>query len=209
MSSSLSSLYQLKYKDIKKAANVLARAFDDDKMLKFVIPDDETRKKAIVSYFTSRIKIGMLYGKVYATSPALEGLAIWFFSDDYKITTWRIIRTGGLKVVRITGKEALNRLQTVTKFTSTLRKNYAPEKYWYLAPIAIDPNHQGKGYASKLIRPMLSYVDSEQLPIVLDTQSEINVSIYKHYGFEMLAESILTGTSIPHYLMGRKPAKID
>jgi predicted GNAT family N-acyltransferase len=58
----------------------------------------------------------------------------------------------------------------------------------HLGPVAVDPELQGQGYSSKLIRPMLERLDSQELPCYLEAQSESNVSIYEHYGFEVLAK---------------------
>lgn len=39
----------------------------------------------------------------------------------------------------------------------------------------------------------------------LEAQSESNVSLYEHYGFEVLAEGVVPNTDIPHWDMMRFP----
>ncbi|TFF84952.1 GNAT family N-acetyltransferase, partial [Candidatus Heimdallarchaeota archaeon] len=71
----------------------------------------------------------------------------------------------------------------------------------------IDPQYQGKGFASLLIRSMLTRIDSQQLPCLLETQTAKNVAIYERYDFKVVKETTIPDTSIPHWLMARQSAK--
>ena len=70
--------------------------------------------------------------------------------------------------------------------------------------IGVDPKFQGKGYASRLIREMLLRIDEEGLPCYLETQKEQNVSIYQHFGFKVIDEFIIPGTTIKAWPMLRE-----
>ncbi|HUT80235.1 MAG TPA: GNAT family N-acetyltransferase [Candidatus Bathyarchaeia archaeon] len=207
MSTDLAALFPLKKRDIKKAANVFARAFQTDLLEEFMFPDDDFRKKILPLYFNYRIKFGILFGEVYATTSNIEGLAVWYKRNDFIMSNWKNFRAGGMKLLFHVDNEALKRMFTIGHFSNQLRDEYTTSDYWYLAPIGIDPIHQGKGFASKLIRPMLVRFDSEQLPCLLETQSANNVSLYKRYGFEIVKETTLPGTTIAHWLMVRQPKK--
>jgi len=199
----LSTLYRLKRKDAKKAAAVFSRAFQNDLLAQIMFPDEDFRRKTLPTYFTYRITYGILYGEVYAPSPAIEGLSVWYLSDQYQMTNWRNMLAGGMKLMFSVDKETLNRMNAIGHYTTELRNNYTSEKYWYLAPIGIDPSFQGKGLASKLMRAMLARIDSEKLVALLETQDENNVKIYNRYGFEVVKETTLLGTDVPHWLMSR------
>jgi ribosomal protein S18 acetylase RimI-like enzyme len=60
----------------------------------------------------------------------------------------------------------------------------------------VDPAYQGKGYASRLLKPMLARIDRENMPCYLDTEEEKNVSIYQHFGFKVLEEVKIPSTDI-------------
>lgn len=199
----LSSLYRLKRKDAKKAAAVFSRAFQNDLLAQVMFPDEDFRRKILPTYFTYRITYGILYGEVYAPSPTIEGLAVWYLSDQYEMTNWRNMRAGGMKLMFNTDKETLKRMNIIGHFTTELRNKYTSEKYWYLAPIGVDPSFQGKGFASKLMRAMLARIDSENLSALLETQDERNVKIYNKFGFEIVQEVTLPNTDVPHWLMSR------
>ncbi len=75
--------------------------------------------------------------------------------------------------------------------------------------IGIVPKFQGKGYASSLIRPMLSRIDKENLSCYLETIDEKNVAIYQHFGFEIIERSIVPETGFTNWAMLRKAPQID
>ncbi len=93
----------------------------------------------------------------------------------------------------------------VGEFSSTRRKKYATTPYMYLGSFAVDPEMQSQGFASKLIRPMLAHLDESKLHCYLEAQSESNVSLYEHYGFEVLAEGVVPDTNFSHWDMVRSP----
>ena len=85
-----------------------------------------------------------------------------------------------------------------------VHKRLAPFDHWYLLPIAVDPEEQGKGYGSLLLREMFKIIDNEKLPIYLETNTEKNVGFYQRYGFEVLEYAIIPKTDIPIWCMLRK-----
>ena len=96
-------------------------------------------------------------------------------------------------------------MNAINRYTTLLRKNHTSEKYWYLTLIGVDPIHQGKGFGSKLIRPMLKYIDTLNLPVLLETHTEINTKIYQNFGFKIIESNTVPNTNIPHWLMRREP----
>lgn len=54
------------------------------------------------------------------------------------------------------------------------------------------------------MRPMLKYLDDHKQDCYLETLSDINVQIYKKYGFELKEEIKVPGTNLILYAMLRK-----
>ncbi|MBN1330129.1 MAG: GNAT family N-acetyltransferase [Candidatus Heimdallarchaeota archaeon] len=207
MSKALSQLYRLTRNDVKRATEVFVRAFADDKLSQYMYPIENTREKAMRSYFRYRLTYGVLYGEVYAISPKIEGLAVWYRDNQYSMSYWRNFRAGGMKLLRYLDSDTMNRMMNLGRFTINLRKQCFSEPYWYLEPLGVDPDHQGKGFASILVRSMLKRIDSEHLLTVLETQTSKNVDIYKRYNFEIVKEVTIPDTAITHWLMARKARK--
>ena len=73
-----------------------------------------------------------------------------------------------------------------------------------LAPMAVLPAYQGKGFSSRLVRPILERIDREQLPCFVETNTERNVAIYRQFGFEVISEQKIPGKEVTTFAMLRK-----
>jgi GNAT superfamily N-acetyltransferase len=199
----LSDLLPLTKKHVKPASLVLSRAFINDPLIRWQIPDFNTRLKKLRYLWQITLNIGIKYGEVYGTSKSLEGIAMWRSPKNVDISYWQFVINGGLKLPIKFGFKVTRRMSYIQAVHDSIRKIYMKVPYWYFGPIAVDPEHQGKGYASKLIRPMLKRIDNENLPIYLETNMERNLLIYDHFGFRILEEIFIPQTNIVSYSMIR------
>lgn len=71
--------------------------------------------------------------------------------------------------------------------------------------LSIKKDAQGRGLASKLLRPMLQFCDDEKMVAYLETNKESNVGLYRHYGFNLMNEECIPKTPVTHYAMVRHP----
>ena len=200
----LDGLARLPDSSFEIAVDVMNRAFWDDPLIEYFFPDETKRKRFLPAFFEFRLKQGQYYGEVYTTSDDVEGVAIWKSYKTIDTTLWKDIRSGGLKLMRIYGWSLTRYMMKINDFTGKRRNEYATPPYIHLGPIAVDPEMQGKGYGSKLIRPMLTYLDEMKWQCYLEAQTESNVSLYEHYGFEIVAKGTVPDTKIPHWDMIRE-----
>jgi len=197
-------LLKLEKKHIKPVSLMLSRAFKDD--LKDVFPDPEERR--VKTPYVNEFYLLRDYSnsRAFMTSPQLEGIAVWMHSDKRKKKPfWRILTSGAIWPAIIIGIKAMRKMQAFDEYIERKHKELVPNKHWYLSILAVDPHHQGKGYASKLLNEMLSYIDEEGLHCYLETEGEKNVSMYQHFGFEVVDEFIVPGTNDKLVAMLRKP----
>ena len=183
---------------------MLSRAFKDD--LKDVFPDPGERR--VKAPYVNEFYLLRNYSnsRAFITSPQLEGIAVWMHSDKSKKRPfWRILTSGAIWPAIIVGIKALRKMQAFDQYVERKHKELAPNKHWYLAVLAVDPQHQGKGYASKLLNEKLSCIDEEGLNCYVETEGEKNVSMYQHFGFEVVDEFIVPGTNDKLVAMLRKP----
>ena len=173
---------------------MLSRAFKDE--LKDIIPDPEERrvKEPYANEFF--LRRGYPYDMAFITSPKLEGIVVWVRSDKRgKRPFWRILTTGAIRQAIQIGIKPLLKMRDYDKYIEKKHKALAPYKHWYLAVLAVDPEHQGKGYASRLLNETLSQIDKDGLPCYLETEGEKNVAIYQHFGFEVIDEFVVPNTN--------------
>ena len=55
------------------------------------------------------------------------------------------------------------------------------------------------------MRPMLQFCDDEKMIAYLETNKASNVSLYKHYGFDLMLEEAIPKSPVTHYAMVRTP----
>ncbi len=198
-------IIRLSKKQIGQAAAMLSRAFFDDPKLIHLIPDIPTKKDLSRYHFEFLLQYGMNYGDVYTTSPAVEGVAVWLPSTKSEVTFWRAFRSGGMRLQKQLGKKIMDRLMSFSNAIDTLHKKHAPYPHYYLFFIGVDPAYQKKRVASRLITPMLGWLDMQKLPCYLNTQNEANIGLYEHYGFQVIEQVVLPDSGIVHTAMLRNP----
>lgn len=81
------------------AVQMLTRAFDDDPLLRHLLPEAPARPRLLARSFRSMVRYGLVYGEVHATSAELEGVAVWLPAEYSHATLWRMARTGVLALV--------------------------------------------------------------------------------------------------------------
>jgi len=194
--SGLNNLVLLTKSQIKPASKMLARALQDDPLFAYFIPDDFKRKSKLHCILECLIRYGVLYGEVYAISPNLEGVAMWFPPGRAEMTLWRTIRCGGFFLYFKVGRKVLSRVLGFFNYAFKVHSRHAPFPHWYGGLIGVDPKFQGRGYASTLIKPMLARIDQEHLPCYIETENEKNVSIFQHYGFKVIELDTIPGSSV-------------
>ena len=72
---------------------------------------------------------------------------------------------------------------------------------WYFYSLAVSPNRQGQGEASKLVRPLIKFWKDNNQTCYLETLKEDNVSIYEHYDFNLVATTFVPKSELTLYGM--------
>jgi len=203
MVADLNGLVRLTKAQVKPAAEMFARAFQDYPLLQYYFPDELERKK-IASYFVSvAVFSGIRYGEIYATSPNLEGVAVWFPPGNYPVTIWKLVRSVPLSVIFGFGRYGGGRMRQLGEYIDAVHQRLAPFRHWFLQIIGVDPQFQGKGYAGKLLKPMLARIDEAGLPCYLETLDEHNIRLYEHFGFAVIEKSTIPEPNLTNWAMLR------
>ncbi len=189
--------------NIDDAAEVLSRSFFLDPMFQFFFPDESTRQR--LAYYTFRFIISHACrkGVVLETSPTLEGVAVWLPSLKLNRNMIDQLRFGAMRMYLKQGRSIINRQINASNHMKSLHRKLLAIPHLYLSTIGIDVAHRGKGFASRLILPMLEKADREGLSCYLDTHNECNIPLYQRFGFCVARESVLPGSSVRHWAMIR------
>ena len=144
---------------------------------------------------------------IYADSEEINGFAAWLPFGFTGSKTLPFLVNGGLSLILHSGPAIIGRLLTYETYAMNLKKEFTDNYDWYLYNLSIKKEAQGKGIASKLMRPMLNFCDAEKMVAYLETNKESNVGLYRHYGFDLMREELIPKTPVTHYSMVRHPAE--
>jgi ribosomal protein S18 acetylase RimI-like enzyme len=207
LSGEMAGLIRLTKADVKPAAEVLAEAFREYDLMPYFFPDEAKRRKVTLSFVSMALYTGVRYGEVYATSPEMEGVAIWYRPDSYTVSGMKSLRTVPFGVLFSFVRLGGGRMMNVGNYINTVHQRLAPFKHWYLEIIGVGKQFRGQGYAGKLMQPLLSRFDTENVPCYLETLDGNNVPKYSHYGFDLLEETPIPGTTLTIWAMLRKKGR--
>ena len=200
-------LYIVEEKDLDRLADVAANAYKDYPLHNWFTKGKYNEK---ASHIIMKISLKTMFkdAVIYADSEDLNGFAIWLPFGFTGSKTLPFLFNGGLKLIFSTGLGIIGRLLTYETFAMKLKKKYTNNVDWYLYNLSIKKEAQGKGIASKLLRPMLYFCDQEQMVCYLETNKDSNVSLYEHYDFILNEKALIPQSEIWHYAMTRKPKKV-
>ncbi|MFW9996124.1 MAG: GNAT family N-acetyltransferase [Candidatus Odinarchaeota archaeon] len=201
MLSPFPDLYHLQKSDIKPASHMMAEAFHGDSIWVFSIPDPDERKKKLPVMYELLLKYGLKYGIVVSSSSNLEGISIWLPDSETGLKIAHVLRSGGIFLMFKIGQAIGKRIELVMEEYDSIRQKHVKEPHWYLQFIAVDPNHQNKGFASSIIRIVLQEFSNKGISVYLDTETERNVRIYQHLGFKVVHEGLFKAGNFNHWGM--------
>ena len=196
-------LYIAKEKDLDRLAQVAADAYQDYPLHNWFMGGkyDEIASKLLMQI---SLKTMTEDSVIYADSEEINGFAAWLpfgFTGNKAIP---FLLSGGLKLILHSGLGIINRLSAYETYAMGLKKEYTYNYDWYLFNLSIKKDAQGKGLASKLLRPMLQFCDDERMVAYLETNKEANVGLYRHYGFDLRKEEPVPKSPVMHYAMVRE-----
>lgn len=183
--------------DLGEIGRALTRAFHDDPLGIWLMPDDEVRWKRSPASFRVQARNAMEKGGVWTTDD-LIGAALWSAPGRWKDTARQVVRQ--LPSLVALGRNVPRALRVFRR----LEQRHPSEAHWYLDVVGIDPDHQGRGAGTALLRPVLDRCDDEGVPAYLVSSNLANVPFYERLGFRPTDElAIPDGPTL--YPMWRDP----
>ena len=197
-------LYLVEKKDHDRMADIAADAYRDYPLHNWFTNGkyDETASRLIMQVSLRTMTKDAI---IYADSEEMNGFAVWLPFGFTGSKTLPFLLNGGLKLIFHSGLGIIKRMFTYENYAMGLKKEYTDHFDWYLYNLSIRKEAQGKGIASKLMRPMLQFCDDERMNAYLETNKASNVGLYQHYGFDLMREEPIPGTPVMHYAMVRSP----
>ena len=197
-------LYLVQEKDIDRLAEIAADAYRDYPLHNWFTKGTYDAKASRLIMQIS-LKTMMKDAVIYADSEEINGFVVLLPFGFTGSKTLPFLMNGGLELIFHAGPGIIGRLLAYESYAMNLKKQFTDNYDWYIYNLSIRKEAQGKGIASKLMRPILQFFDDEQMVAYLETNKASNVGLYQHYGFELMQEELIPKTPVTHYAMVRNP----
>ena len=197
-------LYLAGKKDLDRLAEVAEDAYRDYPLHNWLT---KGKYDPVASRLLMRVSLRSMIedAVIYADSEEMNGFAAWYPFGFTGNKTLPFLMSGGLRLIMHSGFGIIKKLMVYEEFSMGLKREFTDNYDWYLFNLSIKRDAQGKGIASKLMRPMLQFCDDERMVAYLETNKEVNVGLYRHYGFDLMRQELIPESDVNHYAMVRHP----
>ena len=189
--------------DVEPAANVISQSFVNDPLCAFMLPFKSTRVKTLYKFFRAYGEVSIKNQRGFGVGEPLQGVAYWKFPQQESMSISVKTLSIFLPILFTFYPIGYFRAKKVIDRINALHEKHATEPHFYLDNLGVLPTAQGKGWASKLIRPFLEMADAQKTIAYTDTVTHANVPLYEHFGFECVEESAVPGTGITVFALRR------
>jgi ribosomal protein S18 acetylase RimI-like enzyme len=190
--------------ETEKVIDLFYSAFQKDPFFEFLQETARTPKQAIRQNFYFDLSRGKLNGVIFRTSNAYEGAALWHLTGFPKSTFILNLKIMQFKLRQFRIRD----IRKLLPFFYEIEKAHVTlirRPHYYLSLLGVHPNHHGQGWGSKLLRPVLEHADKNRKVCYLETETEKNVDMYRHFGFEVVKTLRPDFSDADFHLLLRKP----
>jgi GNAT superfamily N-acetyltransferase len=188
--------------DIRASSRVLARAFYDDPVTMWMLPDDAARAKALPRGFATLTRHHFLSrgGSEVASRDGIGGTALWDPPGQRKSSRLEelVLMPGMMWAFR-------KRVSAMEQVMQLMEANHPEEPHWYLMLLGSDPTVRGGGFGHSLMRSRLDRCDAEGSPAYLENSNPKNEAYYMRFGFEVTGKIQLPDDGPKLWPMWRNP----
>ena len=189
--------------DVPALSTTLGRAFFDDPVMSWMLPDARVRRHRLHRLFESLTRHHHLARGGVEVATADHGIAaaaLWDPPGQWRQTPAEELRA--LPSLLWSFGLSLRRGSVVEEI---MKAAHPEEPHWYLAVIGSDPDVRGTGFGQALMGSRLDRCDAEHAPAYLESSNPVNVPYYERFGFEVTGELKLPGGGPSLIPMWRRP----
>jgi ribosomal protein S18 acetylase RimI-like enzyme len=187
--------------EIAPLSQVLARAFEDDPVSAWVFPNSADRLRRMeLMYRLMAVPDALGEDECYTTGD-YAGVALWAPAGKAKpglAESLRLIPT----VARVCGRHTPRAVRVL----SFMESKFPEEPHAHLMFLGTEPERQGQGVGSLLLRQNLARLDREGIPAYLEASTARNRALYLRHGFVDMDRMQLPGGGPRLWRMWRDPA---
>lgn len=191
----------LRADDVAPLAATQARAFYDDPLQAWALPDAATRLDVLRRLFEMMIRVVSLpIGESYTDDTRSVG-ALWAPPGRW------VVDEEMADQLEPMGMIVGDRLPWMRRCWEAISTAHPAEPHFYLSGLGTDPPRQGRGLGSAAMAPVLARCDAQGIPAYLESTKERNVGFYEHHGFAVTGTIVVSPDGPTLWTMWRDPQR--
>jgi predicted N-acetyltransferase YhbS len=190
------SKHQLTRKQLEYFAKMASEAYINDPVHSYVTKNEALRKKFIYHFMIERLSTSSREDIIYIDEEN-RGICIWREAhNEYGVLDF--LRCPNWFFLYLYWPKTIKTLMAY----GHLDVKVFPENTLIISPVFVDPEHQGKGIATKLIRQGIADLTAKGYKLGLEAQDPDNVAFYEKLGFRTIKKDYWKREKITnHYMM--------
>jgi GNAT superfamily N-acetyltransferase len=190
--------------EVDAVGAMLGRAFHDDALLVYMLPDDGERRRLAAAHFTPFVRAVQADGEVWVTDD-LSAATCWRRPGDRDFAPDVAAAAGLDRMPETVGEDAWGRIAAVFGHLEERYVVLGVPPSWSLALIGVEPERKGAGLGGTVLAPVLARADADGTPCYLETLEERNVRFYERHGFRVVEAAVEPSSGLPYWLLLRDP----
>lgn len=189
--------------DVPAVADLLARAFRDNPGFVGILRGDgpEQRQRVLEGcmrgFCSAVLRSGTI--ELIRDGGAPVATMLSFAAGQYPLPP-----AGQLIVAGAVMRARLARTHRFLRADLVMQRQHPREPHAYLWFLGSDPEHQGRGLGSQLLRAFTARCDAARTLGYLETDRERNVRLYERHGFTVVRDAIVPGMDSRMWFMQRR-----
>ena len=173
--------------DVRSQSKVLARAFYDDPVMKYMLPDDKAQGQRAAPDVRDPDQEPFRFPRWFRGGKPRRGLSArprcGTPPGQRKSSRWE-----ELKMMPTLAWHFHSRAEQTKTLGKLMEEAHPEEPHWYLMVIGSDLTVRGKGFGQALMRSGIDRCDGERAPAYLEASEAALVPYYQRFGFEQIGE---------------------
>ena len=183
-------------KQLKYFSRMAAEAYVNDPVHSYVTKSEGFRKRFVYHFMMERLSTSAREDIIYIDEEN-RGICVWREAhNEYGVLDF--LRCPNWLFLYLYWPKTLKTLLAY----GHLDVKVFPENTLIISPVFVDPAHQGKGIATKLIKQGIADLTAKGYKLGLEAQSPENVAFYERLGFKTVKQDYWKREKITnHYMM--------
>jgi len=173
--------------DFPRLAVCLARAFETDPVLRWLIPGIAAWQRRAPRFYAAVLEHFAPAATILTTAEH-SGAAVWLAPFPRRPGRVAEVRYALRILATLRGRAHLG-----LRLVSQIEAVHPRTGHWYLSLLGVEPSAQGRGLGSRLMRPVLDRCDRDGIAAYLESSKEENIPFYRRHGFAIVGEIRVAG----------------